>query len=73
MQAVCILAFLGLLALIAPANARQLQQAAYTDADLLNFALNLEVSDASYCPSLALAPVSNLAACSVADSPQLCA
>jgi len=43
-QAVCILALLGLLALSAPvADARQLKQAAITDADILNFALNLEV------------------------------
>ncbi|DBB18351.1 TPA: hypothetical protein ACH3X3_000005 [Trebouxia sp. C0006] len=42
-QAVCILALLGLLALSAPAaDARQLKQAAITDADILNFALNLE-------------------------------
>ena len=57
LQAVCILAFLGLLALSAPANARQLQQAQVTDADLLNFALNLEVSDASHRPSFASARV----------------
>ncbi len=45
LQAVCILALLGLLALAAPAaDARQLKQAALTDADILNFALNLEVS-----------------------------
>lgn len=43
-QAVCILALLGLLALSAPAaDARQLKQTAITDADILNFALNLEV------------------------------
>lgn len=45
MQAACFLALLGLLALSAPAaDARQLQQASdITDADILNFALNLEV------------------------------
>ena len=44
MQAACFLALLGLLALSAPAaNARQLKQSAVTDADILNFALNLEV------------------------------
>ena len=43
-QAVCILALLGLLTLSVPAaDARQLKQAAITDADILNFALNLEV------------------------------
>ena len=44
MQAACVLALLGLLALCAPAaDARQLKQAV-TDADVLNFALNLEVT-----------------------------
>lgn len=44
-QAACVLALLGLVALCAPAtDARQLKQAV-TDADILNFALNLEVSN----------------------------
>lgn len=45
LQAVCFLALLGLLALSAPAaDARQLKQdTTITDADILNFALNLEV------------------------------
>lgn len=43
LQAACFLALLGLLALSAPAaDARQLKQM-ITDADILNFALNLEV------------------------------
>lgn len=41
MKAACVLALLGLLAFSA-ADARQLKQAQITDADLLNFALNLE-------------------------------
>lgn len=44
LQAAFVLALLGLVALCAPAaDARQLKQAAVTDADILNFALNLEV------------------------------
>lgn len=45
-QSACVLALLGLVALCAPAaDARQLKQASdITDADILNFALNLEVT-----------------------------
>ena len=53
-QAVCILALLGLLALSAPAaDARQLKQAAITDADILNFALNLEVRSSTIATNTA--------------------
>ena len=47
MKAAYLLAFVGALALLSPAvQARQLKQdtSAITDADVLNFALNLEVS-----------------------------
>ena len=47
MKAACVLALVGALALLSPAvQARQLKQdnSAITDADVLNFALNLEVS-----------------------------
>ncbi|KAL3162575.1 hypothetical protein ABBQ38_008626 [Trebouxia sp. C0009 RCD-2024] len=48
MQAACFLALLGLLALSAPAaDARQLKQM-ITDADILNFALNLECLEAQF-------------------------
>lgn len=49
MQAACVLALLGLVALCAPAaDARQLKQSSdITDADILNFALNLEVTTVS--------------------------
>lgn len=49
MKAVCILALLGLLTLSVPAaDARQLKQAAITDADILNFALNLECLEGQF-------------------------
>ena len=50
LQAACLLALLGLVALCAPsADARQLKQSSdITDADILNFALNLEVTTVSF-------------------------
>lgn len=49
MKAVCVLALVGLLALSAPAaDARQLKQSAVTDADILNFALNLECLEGQF-------------------------
>ena len=55
MKAAYLLAFVGALALLSPAvQARQLKQdnSAITDADVLNFALNLEVSSTPVSPVL---------------------